>query len=124
MRVQNNIMFLELIVLPEARTTLFYAILIMIILAVQCSGESCYQYRSKANVTIDTDQCLRQNYTEPKTKRSCVQSCINKATVRTVRFISAKREKSFLFNTFTVKRENNYTVRRKYDVVNFNIILM
>ena len=123
MRVQNNIMFLELIVLPEARTVLIYVILIMIILAVQCSGESCYQYRSKANVTIDTDQCLWQNYTEPKTKRFCLQSCINSVTVRTVRFISAK-EKSFLFNNFTLKRENNYTVKGKYDVINFNIMVM
>ena len=29
------------------------------------SPDDCYQYRRKANVTIDTDQCLWQNYTEP-----------------------------------------------------------
>ena len=116
-------MFLELIVLSEARTVLFYVILIMVIFTVQCSGESCYQYRSKANVTIDTDQCLWENYTEPKTKRFCLKSCFENDTVRTFRYFS-QNGKSFLFNNFTVKTENNCTVRRKYDVVNFNIMVM
>ena len=74
------------------RNIVLPVILIMIIFAVQCSSESCYQYRRKANVTIDTDQCLWENYTEPKSKRFCLESCFEKATVRIVRFIITKSE--------------------------------
>ena len=46
------------------------------------SDESCYQYRRKSNVTIDTDQCSYGNYTEPKTKRFCLDSCFGNDSVR------------------------------------------
>ena len=32
------------------------------------SEESCYRFRGKANVTIDTDQCLWQNYKQKTDK--------------------------------------------------------
>ena len=54
------------------------------------SEESCYQYRRKANVTLDTDQCLWQNFTEQKLKRHCLQSCINNNTVRVYKWFSWK----------------------------------
>ena len=41
------------------------------------SGESCYKFRRLVNVTIDTDQCLWENYTEPKSKMSCIE-CYDK----------------------------------------------
>ena len=75
------------IMLPEAKMVLFYVILIIIMFTVNCSGESCYQFKGIENVTIDTDQCLWQNYTEPRTKRFCLNSCIKSATVRIVIFI-------------------------------------
>ena len=58
-------------------------VLITIVFVVHCSGENCYQYRRKAYVTIDTDQCLWENYTEPKPKRFCLESCFDNVTVRT-----------------------------------------
>ena len=48
------------------------------------SEESCYQHRRKANVTIDTDQCLWENYTEPQMKRFCLDSCFENDTVTQV----------------------------------------
>ena len=47
------------------------------------SDEGCYEYRRKGNVTIDTDQCLWQNYTESKPKRFCLDTCFENDTVRT-----------------------------------------
>ena len=44
--------------------------------------ETCYRLRVKLNVTIDTDQCLWQNCTEPKPKRFCLDVCIENASVR------------------------------------------
>ena len=45
------------------------------------SEESCYRFRGKANVTIDTDQCLWENYTEPKMKIVCLECCLQNASV-------------------------------------------
>ena len=68
----------------EAQKLMFS--MFLIIFAVKytaCLDESCYLYRRSVNVTIDTDQCLWENYTEPKTKRFCLESCFNNDTVRT-----------------------------------------
>ena len=51
------------------------------------SEESCYRFRGKANVTIDTDQCLWENYTEPKMKRVCLERCLQNASVRSWTFL-------------------------------------
>ena len=59
-------------------------------LAVSNAEEGCYQYRRKDNVTIDTDQCLWKNYTEPKTKRYCLESCFKNNTVRTLGSLEQK----------------------------------
>ena len=50
------------------------------------SEDGCYQYRRKGNVTIDTDQCLCENYTEPKTKRLCLDVCFENSMVRMPQF--------------------------------------
>ena len=71
------------------QTDTFWFPVLVIIFIKNCavlSGERCYQYRRKANVTLDTDQCLWENYTEPKTKRYCLESCFENATVRTNTF--------------------------------------
>ena len=57
-------------------------LLIFALECVTCSEEGCYQYRRKANVTIDTDQCLWENYTEPNPKKFCLESCFQNKTVR------------------------------------------
>ena len=79
-------------VLPEAKAVLFYVILIVIMFAVQCSGESCYQFKGIENVTIDTDQCIWEYFTGSKSKRFCLNSCIKNTTVRPVIFILTKTE--------------------------------
>ena len=53
------------------------------------SEEGCYQFKTKRNVTIDTDQCMWQNYTEPKTKRFCLEFCINNNAVRVYKWLSS-----------------------------------
>ena len=68
-------------------------ILITIVFAVHCSGENCYQYRRKAKVTIDTDQCLWENYTEPKTKRFCLDACFDNDMVRTLKNETLRKNK-------------------------------
>ena len=47
-----------------------------------CSEESCYLYRRKGNVTIDTDQCLWESFTESEGKLFCLESCFNNSMVR------------------------------------------
>ena len=49
---------------------------------VTCSPDDCYQYRRRGNVTMDTDQCLWENYTEPESKRFCLDACFENAMVR------------------------------------------
>ena len=67
----------------ETQTLLFPVLLIFFTAGyTKCLEESCYQYRRKGNVTIDTDQCLWQNYTESKPKRVCLESCFENITVR------------------------------------------
>ena len=48
---------------------------------VALSEESCYRFRGKTNVTMDTDQCLWQNCTDAKTKIFCLESCFKNVTV-------------------------------------------
>ena len=46
------------------------------------SEEPFFRFRGKANVTIDTDQCLWQNYKQKQIKRFCLESCLKNDTVR------------------------------------------
>ena len=46
------------------------------------SPDDCYQYRRKGKVTIDVDHCLWKNYTEPRTKRFCLDACFENEMVR------------------------------------------
>ena len=71
-----------MMVCSKSQPFLFY-ILIIISTAnyMVTSDEGCYQYRRKGNVTIDTDRCLWQNYTEPKPKRLCLDICFENDTV-------------------------------------------
>ena len=48
------------------------------------SHESCSQFRRKENVTVDQNQCLWENFSEPQPMKSCLQSCWDNATVRTI----------------------------------------
>ena len=67
----------------KIQAVLFLACLTIIALEYTTgSPDDCYQYRRKGNVAIDTDQCLWQNYTEPKTKRFCLDACFENETVR------------------------------------------
>ena len=74
---------LKTIQVAELKLVLFPSVLFSII-AVSYAEEGCYQYRRKGNVTIDTEQCLWKNSTEPKPKRLCLESCFKNDTVRNV----------------------------------------
>ena len=54
------------------------------------SEGSCRQFRRKTNVTIHTDHCQWENYTEPTGKRFCLESCFTNPTVRDQIKVKAK----------------------------------
>ena len=65
---------------------------IFVVKSEALSEEGCYQYRRKANVTMDTDQCLWQNYTQPQLKTLCLASCFKNDAVSTIRLKQNQRD--------------------------------
>ena len=69
-------------------------------------SDSCSIFKSRKYVTIDTNICVFQNFTEPVSEWACVKTCYKNATVsNTKKVILAKlNEALFLWQHFTSKR--------------------
>ena len=68
--------------ISEAELVLFPVLLI--IFAVNCFEEGCVRFKGKTNVTIDTDQCLWEIYTDPRSKKFCLETCFKNKKVKII----------------------------------------
>ena len=76
------------------------------------SEDGCYKYRRKGNVTIDTAECLWENYTEPKTKRFCLDFCFENSTVRTQQFCHLRAWKGLVMSL--IESHDALGIHREY----------